>query len=82
MKFSTFNVENLFTRPRAMNLSDVDLGTDKLAIIADLQNELAKSTYDKPAIVNLANQVRGYFSINKTRGKTPLSWSSADDTYK
>lgn len=82
MKFSTFNVENLFTRPKAMNLSKVDLGTEKLAIIADLQDELAQSSYDKPKIANLANQVRGYFSINKTRGRTPLSWDKSIESYK
>ncbi len=81
MKFSTFNVENLFTRPKAMNLSNHELGTDKLIAIARLQEELASEVYDKPEIARLAKEARGYFSINKTRGKTPLSWSNAVNKY-
>jgi len=80
-KFATFNVENLFSRPKAMNLSNRSLGTKKLDIIADLQKELAKNTYNKPKIVSLANSVRGYFKINKTRGRKPLSWSRTNNTY-
>lgn len=64
-----------------MNLSNHDLGTEKLDIIADLQTELARNTYDKPKIVSLANSVRGYFKINKTRGNKPLSWNSDRETY-
>ena len=72
----------MFSRPKALNLSDHDLGTEKLATIAELQEELSRSAYNKPAIVALANQVRGYFTINKTRGRTPLRWSRSDGTYK
>jgi len=82
IKFVTFNVENLFTRPKAMNLSNMDLGTDKLETIAKLQTELAKQTYDASRIIPLANAARGYFNINKTRGKTPLSYSSQQKTYR
>lgn len=81
IKFTTFNVENLFSRPKAMNLSNKKLGTDKLQTIALLQKELAKKEYDKAKIVELANKVHGYFKINKTRGKNPLSWSRQNKTF-
>lgn len=81
IKFTTFNVENLFSRPKAMNLSNRSLGTDKLDIIAELQKELFKKSYDKNRIVTLANQAHGYFKINKTRGKNPLSWSKEKTTH-
>jgi len=82
VKFTTFNVENLFSRPKIFNLSDPDLATEKLDYISKLQKELKKDKYDKAAIVKYANAARGYFDINKTRGTKPLSWSSEDKTYK
>ncbi|MEO1380377.1 MAG: endonuclease/exonuclease/phosphatase family protein [Pseudomonadota bacterium] len=81
IRFATFNVENLFSRPKAMNLSNRDLGTEKLDAISALQKELAKVSYDAPTIVALANTARGYFKINKTRGRNPLSWSRDNNTY-
>lgn len=81
MKFVAFNVENLFSRPKAMNLSNHRLGMEKLELIADLQRALAEDTYDKSKIVRLANQVRGYFKVNKTRGRNPLSWSESSKSY-
>ena len=82
IKFVTFNVENLFTRPKAMNLSDINLGIDKLDLIAQLQAELRKSVYNEKQIVQLANKARGYFKVNKTRGKTPLSYSKKIESYR
>ena len=82
IKFVTFNVENLFTRPTAMNLSNVTLGTDKLRVIADLQAELARPEYNARRIVKLANAARGYFRINKTRGRSPLSYSRKRKSYQ
>ncbi len=81
IKFATFNVENLFTRPKAMNLSKEDLGTEKLATIARLQAELAKKIYNKALIAKLALGARGYFKINKTRGSNPLSYSRETKKY-
>lgn len=81
IRFCTFNVENLFTRPKAMNLLDQALATEKLKTIAELQEELAKAVYDKPKIVALANAARDYFKINKTRGANPLSWDDRNHTH-
>lgn len=81
IKFVTFNVHNLFTRPKAMNLSNLSLGTEKLSALAELQAELARESYDAKRIVALANSVRGYFAINKTRGQTPLRYSKQHGSY-
>lgn len=82
VRIATFNVENLFSRPKAMNLANQDAGTDKLKIIAELQDEMDEEVYDKPRIVELANAVHGYFKINKTRGQNPLSYSEERKTHK
>ncbi len=84
IRFATFNVENLFSRPKAMNLDDTDHGTTILATVAELQDLLDRDTYgpaDKRAIADLALAARGYFSINKTRGRTPLSYSRRSGVY-
>lgn len=82
LRIATFNVENLFTRPKAMNLANQDAGTGKLKLIAELQDEMDEDVYDKPKIVDLANAAHGYFTINKTRGQNPLSYSSERRTHK
>jgi endonuclease/exonuclease/phosphatase family metal-dependent hydrolase len=82
IRIATFNVENLFTRPKAMNLANQDAGTDKLKLIAELQDEMDEEVYDKARIVELANAAHGYFSINKTRGQNPLSYSRERNTHK
>jgi endonuclease/exonuclease/phosphatase family metal-dependent hydrolase len=82
IRIATFNVENLFSRPKAMNLANPDVGTSKLKLIAELQDEMDEETYDKARIVELANDVHGYFTINKTRGENPLSYSAEKKTYR
>lgn len=81
LRFATFNVENLFSRPKAMNLDDMSLGTEIMSTIADLQTELHKTVYDKAKISGLAKAAHGYFKINKTRGKNPLSYSANTKRY-
>lgn len=81
-RIATFNVENLFSRPKAMNLANQDAGTTKLKLIAELQDEMDEETYNKPRIVELANAAHGYFTINKTRGENPLSYSRERETYR
>lgn len=82
LRIATFNVENLFTRPKAMNLANQDAGTDKLKLIAELQDQLDEEVYDKRRIVDVANAAYGYFTINKTRGQNPLSYSRERRTHK
>jgi endonuclease/exonuclease/phosphatase family metal-dependent hydrolase len=53
MRLGTFNVENLFSRPRAMNQGDWNLGKEVLAEYSQLNTLLQKETYtaaDKTAI--------------------------------
>jgi endonuclease/exonuclease/phosphatase family metal-dependent hydrolase len=82
IRIATFNVENLFSRPKAMNLANTDAGTSKLKLIAELQDELDEETYNKARVVQLANEAHGYFTINKTRGQNPLSYSAQQRTYR
>lgn len=82
IRFCTFNVENLFSRPKAMNLANRELGTDKLVTVARLQAELARPVYDRQAIADLARAAHGYFMVNKTRGASPLSWDAEADVYR
>jgi len=82
LKIAAFNVENLFTRPKALNLENKDVGAAKLRAIAELQDLLDEAVYDKPRIAALALQARGYFTINKTRGANPLSYNSTTKQYR
>lgn len=82
IKIATFNVENLFSRPKVFNLENHDTGAAKLRIISDLQDALDEEVYDKPLIVRLANEAHGYFTINKTRGEKPLTYSRQQNSYR
>ena len=82
LKIAAFNVENLFSRPKAMSLENHDVGAAKLRIIAELQDALDEEAYDKPLIARLAGEAHGYFTINKTRGQNPLSYSRETKQYK
>jgi hypothetical protein len=53
LRIATFNVENLFSRARALNLDDPKVGDDVLDKVSQLQAELRKQTYDKPKILKL-----------------------------
>lgn len=66
-RFATFNVENLFRRAKVMNFFDHSNGNTKLEIIADLQNELERTTYNKPEIIRLYRQVKDYIKFNVVR---------------
>lgn len=65
--FTTFNVENLFGRAKVLNFSDHRSGDAKLRIIAHLQNELERTTYNKPEIIRLYRQVKDYIKFNVIR---------------
>jgi predicted extracellular nuclease len=69
LKFATFNVENLFSRPKVLNFYNHNNGDEKLKLIADLQHELEQPAYDKPKIINLYQQVKDYITLNVIRSK-------------
>lgn len=64
LKIATFNVENLFSRAKVLNLYNHKTGTDKLSLVADLQTELARDVYDKSTIIDLYAQVKDYVKFN------------------
>jgi endonuclease/exonuclease/phosphatase family metal-dependent hydrolase len=68
-RIATFNVENLFSRAKVLNRDDPTVGDDALKKIGELQKELRRSTYDKPKILSLYNQVKKYVSVSEDRGK-------------
>ena len=67
LRISTFNVENLFDRPKVMNLYDHSVGDEKLEAIAGLQKELERAKYNKPLIIDLYKQVKDYITFNVMR---------------
>lgn len=69
VRIGTFNAENLFSRAKALNKKSFDATASRLAIIGDLERELAKQTYDKARIIELYKEVRDYVSFNVTRSK-------------
>lgn len=67
IRIATFNVENLFRRAKAINLSNHDLATDKLKAIYELQKQLKKKKYDsktKTKIINAYKKAKGYVGFN------------------
>ncbi len=69
MRISTFNTENLFTRAKVLNLKSNAEADKLLKKIADLQAELKKKEYDKPAILALYKSLKEYIDISEERGK-------------
>ncbi len=69
VRIGTFNVENLFSRAKALNKRSFEATSGRLAKIGDLENELAKKTYDKDRIVELYREVKDYISFNVTRSE-------------
>ena len=71
-RVASFNVENLFSRAKVLNLQDHADVTDALKKIADLQALLKKATYTpavKTEILSLFEQVSTYIEIREHRGK-------------
>lgn len=66
MRVSTFNVENLFSRPVVLNMKDNDKAAAILAKIAKLTGLLEKHSYaaDKKKIEALYAEVSEYITIN------------------
>ena len=69
LRVSTFNVENLFSRAKALNFVDNAAGDAVLKKIDDLRVELRRKQYDAPTILRLYDQVKDYIEIVEVRDK-------------
>lgn len=69
-RIASFNVENLFSRARVLNLADHERAEEILQDIGKLKGLLGKSTYsaaNKTAIRTLVNDLRLYITIREDR---------------
>jgi len=72
IKVASFNVENLFARPKVFNFKDHSIGDDILKKINDLRSVLQESNYTdnrKTKILNLYQELKEYIIIREDRGK-------------
>lgn len=72
LRAATFNVENLFSRARVLNLSDRLKAEGILIEVAGLNKLLGKAAYsatDKSAILQQAGKLKSYIEIREDRGK-------------
>lgn len=69
MRIATFNTENLFSRAKVLNFRNNAEGDKILKQVADLQAELEKQVYDKPAILKKYNALKDFIEIQENRGK-------------
>jgi endonuclease/exonuclease/phosphatase family metal-dependent hydrolase len=69
VRLATFNVENLFDRPKLLNLHDQAKGDAGLADLRALQTELGRAQYDKPTILKLYKGLKPYVAVVEIRGK-------------
>jgi predicted extracellular nuclease len=66
---ATYNVENLFTRAKALSLADDTLNQNYLGLIGDLRRELQREVYDKARIIAIYSQVEDLVRFNVTRSE-------------
>jgi endonuclease/exonuclease/phosphatase family metal-dependent hydrolase len=69
IRVATFNVENLFDRPKIINLLDTAKSSQLLEAAGRLQKELGKVTYDKARIEELLDILKGYVTVRVDRGR-------------
>lgn len=72
IRVATFNVENLFSRAKIINLRDHSVASDALSKVAQLDKLLRQDPYsvsDKAAIVALYEELKTYISIREDREK-------------
>jgi endonuclease/exonuclease/phosphatase family metal-dependent hydrolase len=72
IRIATFNVENLFSRAKVLNLQDSAETADRLLRINDLQKLLDKTAYTpamKVEILALVDELKGDIEIREDRGK-------------
>jgi endonuclease/exonuclease/phosphatase family metal-dependent hydrolase len=65
---ATFNCENLFSRPRALNLEDSAEAARVLRRIAAFRELVGKRTYDQDAIWAAWQEVKDYVEVNVESG--------------
>ena len=72
MRLATFNAENLFDRPKAMNLDNPQLGDQILSDFATLNTLIENETYApevKAKIADLFSRNDQYIKLNEIHGK-------------
>ncbi len=72
LRVASFNVENLFSRAKVLNLDDHTVGDDVLKKIAELQQALGRPVYTaavKSLIKSHFLALRSYIDIQENRGK-------------
>jgi len=86
LRVATFNVENLFDRPKLLNIEDQDKASNLLKQFDQLQKELKKPQYDKARIKALLVTLKGYVTIRvdagtffKTKGGGPVVATGPND---
>lgn len=70
-RIATFNVENLFTRAKVLNLVDNEAIGDKLVRVNELQKLIEKTAYtpaDKARIMELYTELKAYVEVQVDRG--------------
>jgi predicted extracellular nuclease len=86
IRVAAFNVQNLFDRPKIINLEDTAESSRLLKLADRLQRELGKRTYDQEAIGELLASLKGFVEVRvdsgkfyKGRSKTIVQAQSPDD---
>ena len=72
IKIASFNVENLFERPKVFNFKDHSIGDDILEKVNDLRSILDNVRYtdsNKDKILKLYEELKEYIIIREDRGK-------------
>lgn len=72
IKVASFNVENLFERPKIFNFRDHTIGDDIMGKINDLRKILLKDNYTatrKTKILKLYHELKDYIIVREDRGK-------------
>jgi len=71
-KIATFNVENLFSRPKLLNFDKSAEATPLLNKVARLSELIDKETYladDRRRILELATELKPYVEVSEVRKK-------------
>lgn len=69
IRFSTYNVENLFSRAKLLNFKNNEKGDVYIAKVGELQKELAKKAYDGAKILDLYGELTDYIKVEENQGK-------------